>query len=355
MAIATGQFTISDMNDAPSLNGFISTNTTKTQGFNPDSGSYSPDFTKINATLKAHLFKSGTSADLLDTGTNISQMQWSRYHQESETWVNISSATTRQLVVDSNLGQDEHSRQYKFTCKFTEPSSGLWVNFSTTIEFAKVINGTGVADAVILMPNGNTFKNGSSNVLKLECQLWIGSSVSSKVTDAHFKWFKMDTAGSGNSAWEVPTGWREVTTGKSFNTTEKTSVLAITASDIVNIGVYMCVVDDPDTPNFFKDTATIIDQNDPILVTIDSTGGSVFKNNSGSSVLTAKLFQNGAEIDTTSDAGNYKYSYKWSKYKNDGSKDSTFNPSNNNTKKAKSISVTHSDVDIKATFVVEIS
>lgn len=46
------------------------------------------------------------------------------------------------------------------------------------------------------------------------------------------------------------------------------------------------------------DVATFIDNSDPIQIVITSTGGDVFKNGQGSTVLTAVCYQAGAEIDS---------------------------------------------------------
>lgn len=69
-------------------------------------------------------------------------------------------------------------------------------------------------------------------------------------------------------------------------------------------------------------------------------GGDVFKNGEGSTVLTARVYQAGEEIDTEG-AG----TYTWSKYDKDGQKVTSFN------KTGKTLSVGNADVDVKGTFV----
>lgn len=44
MSKAQGQFTIIDYNDALTLTGYIGSNLAKTQMYNPDNGSYTPDW-----------------------------------------------------------------------------------------------------------------------------------------------------------------------------------------------------------------------------------------------------------------------------------------------------------------------
>lgn len=47
----------------------------------------------------------------------------------------------------------------------------------------------------------------------------------------------------------------------------------------------------------FYDVCTFIDNSDPLQVIITSTGGDIFKNGVGTTVLTAVCYQAGAEVD----------------------------------------------------------
>ena len=63
MSKAQGQFTIIDYNDALTLTGYIGSNLAKTQMFNPDNGTYNPDWTKTNLVLTPSLYVIGTTTD----------------------------------------------------------------------------------------------------------------------------------------------------------------------------------------------------------------------------------------------------------------------------------------------------
>ena len=93
------------------------------------------------------------------------------------------------------------------------------------------------------------------------------------------------------------------------------------------------------------DTISFIDNSDPIQVSIESSGGDVFKNGVGSTTLNARLFQAGNEIDLQGT----KYTYNWKKFDKDGILVSEFK------KQGKKITIGSDDVDIKATFSIEIS
>ena len=55
MSKAQGQFTIIDYNDALTLTGYIGANLAKTQMYNPDNGSYTPDWKTKNLVLTPSL------------------------------------------------------------------------------------------------------------------------------------------------------------------------------------------------------------------------------------------------------------------------------------------------------------
>lgn len=359
MPIATGQFTITDYNDAPIINSWISANNSKTQGYSPDNDDYVPDYAKTPMTLTASLFISGTSVDILDAPDGIiTNMKWYTNVKGVETA--IPNATTRSYTVNTNL-VNEADREYVFKCDFTQDSTGLTVPVRSTITINKVINGTGIADAVIIAPSGNVFKNANKATLPAECQLWFGSAVANDVTANSFKWWKMDGSGTGGSHG-VGAGWKEIITAQNgytieFVTATHTSTITIPRADVFSSAVYMCTVQDPASKKIFKETINFLDTTDPIYVEIVSPGGNVFKNNQGSTILTAKVYQNGIEIDSAT-SGTNKYTYKWYKYDKDGNAVDAKNV-RQETRAAiftgKQLSVTHEDVLIKATFLCEIS
>ena len=67
MSKAQGQFTIIDYNDALTLTGYIGSNLAKTQMYNPDNGSYTPDWKTKNLVLTPSLYVIGTPADQIAT------------------------------------------------------------------------------------------------------------------------------------------------------------------------------------------------------------------------------------------------------------------------------------------------
>lgn len=115
------------------------------------------------------------------------------------------------------------------------------------------------------------------------------------------------TAGMGwrlcTTTWPSPGITGASSINGSWVLSQGANTITIPAATVINYGTFKCGVKDVDTLSptynqYFWDTITFNDQTDPSQVTIFSTGGDVFKNAAGSTVLIAKLYQNGSELDT---------------------------------------------------------
>lgn len=92
-----------------------------------------------------------------------------------------------------------------------------------------------------------------------------------------------------------------------------------------------------------------LDQTDPIQVVISSTTGDKIVNGTGSTTLRADLWQAGSEIDKEGNT----FNYTWYKYDKTGTPDEDWNTTG--SKSGKSIEVQAADIDVKSTFVCEIT
>ena len=124
---------------------------------------------------------------------------------------------------------------------------------------------------------------------------------------------------------------------------------------------YKCSILDTDatsdTFNISYDTeaVSILDVTDPYQAVIESTAGSYFKNDTGSTTLICRVYQNGEEIDGTG----VSLTYTWTKTDKDGTA-VAFTPTavahgSIVTTKKKAISVSHDDVTVKATYFCSVS
>lgn len=357
MAKATGQYTIIDYNDALTLSSFISSNVVKTQMFNPDNGSYNPDWSKSPyLVLTASLYKIGTTADIITT-ENVKSVEWYEIIDGVET--KITASTTRVisgtkdhiLTIKSNEMSDVDAKDYVCKITYLDDTTDLEIVQKSSISFAKVQNGSGLIDAIASTPNGNIFKNDLVSDLQATIELWRGSVVDTE--DVKYQWYMKDASVVSDEGAGI--GWKKLTDSVGKYTGCTTGTLTIYPSAFTNIGVFKASVTDNDSSSStynttFWDTVTLIDNTDPLVVTVTSTGGSIFKNGTGSSTLTAKIYQGGYEVDAAGTA----YTYKWYKYDQDGILDDDFGGSGISYKTGKTITVTSTDIEVKATFTVEV-
>ena len=353
MAIATGQFTIVDYNDALTLTGYINSSLTKTQQYNPDNGSYSPDWATTNLVLTPSLYKLGTTADII-SNVAVTSVKW--YDSVAPTVVLANSADyvvlatqPYTLTVKTNKLAGVPAKDYLVEITYHDASTNLDLMFKTSISFSRVVNGGGIADCVVWTPLGNVFKNSSVASVKAHCDLWRGSVAD--ITLVTYAWYQQDATVVTDQGGGI--GWKKLADVANMVTGTATNEIIIFPNQVLNYGVFKAQIKDTDpaSPNYnsyFYDTCTIADQSDPIQITITSTGGDTFKNGVGSSTLTAKVFQAGAEVDV---AGS-KYTYTWNVFDSNGTA-STFN-GGASTKTGKTVAVGDLDVSVKATFQVTI-
>lgn len=155
-------------------------------------------------------------------------------------------------------------------------SNGQTVN--KIFSWAKAVKGsigaTGQNAVVftVFAPNGTVFIN-QSGTLTLDTQAYDGST---KITSgATYKWEKY---ASGS--------WSQVGTSSS---------LSVSGSSVANIATYRCTM--TYKSKTYQDVITLEDKSDSMVASIMSTGGDVFKNGKGDTILICKLFANGNETD----------------------------------------------------------
>ena len=131
-------------------------------------------------------------------------------------------------------------------------------------------------------------------------------------------------------------GWRKLTNTTNMYTGVTTREITVYPDAVPSVAVFKCVITDTDSASdthngTFYDTVTFTDLSDPIQCTIVSRAGS--------------------EIDTTAP---YSYTYKWYKYDKNATLVSGWGGSTD-YKTGKTVTVTAvQDVDVKATFRVEV-
>lgn len=358
MSRAQGQFTIIDYNDALTLTGFIGSSLAKTQMFNPDNNTYNPNWASTNLVLTPSLYVIGTTTDKI-TSAEVTSVKW--YEGNSTTAITsagnyaLSGTKSHILTVKANVMAGKPGVDYKCVITYKDPSTQLSITHPLSISFSRVVNGGGIVDLLVTTPQGNVFKNAEVATLTAKAELWRGSTVDT--TNVTYKWAAMDSSVTSSSSAgydaDFGVGWKKLTDTAGKYAGTATATLVVYAEAVSSYAVFKCMGKDTDSTSNtynskFFDVATFIDNSDPIQIVITSTGGDIFKNGQGSTTLTAVCYQAGAEIDS---AGNGTYT--WTKYNKDGNIDTAWGT--NGTKTGKTLAVGNADVDIKATFMVEVT
>lgn len=361
--ICTSDYTISDFNDAISLSGYIGSNLAHTQIYSPDNGQYTPDWSSTNLVLTPQLYVTSTTSDIIATAA-VTGVDW---YQNSETAGNkittggnftLSGTKSHILTVSGNILAGQNNVKFICVVSYHDSTTDLNLTHKMDVTFTRVSSGSGIADAICMATEGNIFKNDSIASLKATCDLWRGSTVDT--TNVSYKWATMDSSvtSSSSSGYDADfgIGWKKITNTSNMYGGATTRELTIYAAAVTGVGVFKCCITDTDSTSDtyngkFYDTITFTDLSDPIQCTIVSSGGDTFVNGQGSTVLTARLFRAGAEIDTTSP---YAYTYKWYKYDSNSTLVTNWGGTGVNYKTGKTLNVGSSDVDVKATFRVEV-
>lgn len=348
MATAQGQFTIIDYNDAITLTGFISSNLSKTQMYNPDNGSYTPDWSSTNLVLTPSLFKAGDGTDVI-ASTEVQSVAW--YEGTSGTAITtggsyaLSGTKNQILTVKGNVMAGLPGKDFRCVVSYKDSTTELVLAHAMSISFSRVVNGSGITALDVTTPNGSIFKNNEVASLTAKAQLWRGSLVDE--TNVSYQWYKLNASITTDQGGGV--GWEKLANASNKYAGVATDTLTVYAASVDSYATFKCVAKDTDSTSAtynetFENVASFVDMNDPISVEILSTGGAFFKNGEGSTTLTAKVYQAGEEIDTGGTG-----SYTWNKYNKDGVLDSTWTE-----KTGKSITVGGDDVTAKATFVCDV-
>ena len=366
--MAIGQITITDMWDAPGLNAWISASQAASQTYNNTTQAYSPSYASSPQVLTLNLTKAGNAVSLI--GANVPNLKW--YKHVGGVKTEITSVTTTDneykggtshsvLTTKVNIPTANNAVRYSVEGVFNDPDSGLSVAFSAEIDLFLVQLAKAAVIGNIYAPNGDFFRNNTPASLIVNADLYKDGALSSG--SKKFKWFAADSSVTTAQDADAGVGWRKITatsgsTGVYANagfdvavTTQ--GILTVFPDAVTNGQTFLCIITDDaggTSGTKVKLYITLRDMDDPMVVSVDSSGGNIIKNGSGSTTLTARVFRNGVEVD----AGGTTYTYKWSKWQNNVM-NANFGGTGNAYKTGKTLSVGSADVDAVTTFKVEVS
>lgn len=365
--ISSGQITIIDLYDAPSLNAWISASQPTTQTYNNTTQVYSPNYTSSPQVLKLNLTKAGSATTLI--GANVSNIKWTKRVGTTETEV-VSTTNTdnefkgstkhSELTTKVNTDKDIATAVWVAEGTWTDPNTNLPVSFSASID----LNVIQLAKASIIpnvyAPDGDFFRNNTPASLKINADLYKDGTISTG--SKKYKWFASDSSVLTSQDGDAGVGWKKITAttgtkgavanfGFDVATTSQ-GVLTVYPDAVINSQTFLVVITDNaggTAGTKVKQYLTLKDLDDPIMVVIDSSDGNILKNGAGSTTLTARLWRNGEEIDL----GGTGYTYNWYKWQ-DNKLVTGFGGTGINFKTGKSLPVGSADVNVKTTFKVEV-
>lgn len=340
-SIARGQITIVDLNDAKSLHMYLGSNQAATQIYNSDNKGYVPNYSSSPLVITPELYVSGTAANI------ISQLK------AAPTWTINGSGTLKTfgatvgttapwaLTINNNMSSVAQMR-IECTGVWTDPDTLVDLTVKAMFTVTKSTNAGAICCAIAYAPNGTIFKNNDVQTLTAHCDFWRGSSIDN--TNVGYQWQKLV-----NGAWQ-----NLGSSNAGYNTNEVT----ISASDVLNYQTFRCEITDNDKASDqqqtkFYDMVSFADLSDPYVVEIASTTGDKILNGTGSTTLTANVWQNGTMFAATDAAK--KFVFTWTKFKKDGTQDTSWGDTTTHTKSGQTITVLASEIDSKGTFQCELS
>ena len=348
MSKASAQFTLMDYTDGISLITGIDSNLPLTLLYDTANQTLNPSWAESTSLqLTPRVIKAGSSTSLVETMTS---RKWYRRNAGGD-WTEILSGQNGETINSSTgvltVSQDKLTGNiwqvdYKFEGTYTDPNLGLPFPISIAITFSRVANGTSFVVARAYATGGNQFKNGSPASLPIKAELIRGTTADT--TNLSYKWQKSTNG----------TSWSDVSG-------QTTDTLNVVSSIVDSFAIFRCQITDTDANSdtynsvFNTEGISILDVSDPYQCVIESTAGNFFKNETGSTILICRVFQNGAEVDTTGAS----FTYTWTMNDKDGNPVSSFSPTGVQTgsivaTNKKAISVSHDQVNVKATFFCEI-
>ena len=367
--ISSGQITITDLSDAPVLSAFITATQTTTQVFDQTANSYNPSYASSPQVLTLNLTKAGQATSILSQASNVS---WYEYNGTTKTQItsttntdnqHLSGSKNEQLTTQVNVPTNTSAKRYEAVGTWTDPITGLQVDFRASIDLLVVQLGKQSLVLNVYTGKGTMFYNNQPENLTVNADLYKGNTLSNGSKQIKFFYSDSSVSSTSSTGYDVDggIGWRlcdSTTTGQTPNVeptadTSAQGVLTVLASTVVNSQTYKVVcIDKVGGTSGQKATgvATILDFSDPIVVIIESTAGNTFKNSTGHTALKARLYRKGDELDTAGTG----YTYKWSKRDKNGILDANFGGTGNQYKTGKAISVSASEVADKSTYFCEV-
>lgn len=369
--VSSGQITITDLSDGMQLNAFITASGVTTQTYDATAQTWNPSYATNPQVLTLNLTKAGSTESVINgVSGNIT---WTRSDGTKTTTITSTSSKDTQyvsghsnsvLTTKVNVPLANSASRFTASGIWIDPITGLKVPFSAVIDLTVVQLAKSAVLANVYAGNGGAFYNSKPASLTVNADLYKGGTLSNGNKEIFFGYADSSVTSTGSSGYNsnLGLGWHlctSSTTGQTPNVTPGTNttsqgVLTVLPTAVTNAQTFKAVIIDREggtAGTTVSGIVTLLDYSDPITCTIESTAGSIFKNGSGETTLTCRVFQSGAEIDTEGKT----YTYKWTQRDQNGVLNTNFGGTRNQYKTGKTISVKATDINIKAQYTCEVN
>lgn len=347
--VASGQITITDLNDGKMIQAYTVASLGDTQVYKPDIRQYTPDYTAIDAQnnavpqiITASVFMSGQNTDLAPTAACTGWAWTVDGSPELPSWA---KADGHRLVINKNIVAGVGLMNIGWGCVCTDPESKMSVQVTgnKTLSLVESAGATGLV--IIEQPFGTTFDGtGQRTSLTGKARLMRGGTHDKTVSKA--VWEALDISGGT---------WKKVTKGVK-ELADGVSEISVTADDVLNFQTYRCVMTDTETGEEFTGIATFLDAADPYMVELYTLTGDVIRNGEGSTTIYARLWRRGEIVE---DGESSLYNYGFTKFNALGVaeawSDTTGCVAGNKVKFGNPVTVQAADVKNKATFYCNVT
>jgi len=279
--------------------------------------------------------------------SHVTNVTWTINGAAATAYGTISISSPYALTINKNMASVT-SLQIVCNARYTDPDTGAItpITASTTINRIDTAGSNITAD--ITYPNGTTFYKSEVSSLKLTCTMYRGGVADT--TKVSYQWYQKSTSGT----------WTKLTSSNAGTITGyTTATLTIYPNDVLNFEQFKCICTDTDTssPTYIAGhrtceavSQTIVDLTDPYTIEIDAPAGNVLSSGATSCTLTANVKQG---VEYVPDSFYTNATFTWTKADKTGTGDTTWGT--NGTKTGRSITVTRSEISVKATFTVVLS
>ena len=182
--ISSGQITITDLSDAPVLSAFITASQTTTQVFDQTANTYNPSYASTPQKLTLNLTKAGQTSSILG---QVGKISWYEYNGSTKTAITSTTNTDNQylsgthnevLTTKVNVPASAGAKRYEAVGTWTDPVTGLKVDFRASIDSLAVQLGKQSLVLNVYTGKGNTFYNNQPASLTVNADLYKGNALS---------------------------------------------------------------------------------------------------------------------------------------------------------------------------------